>query len=991
MPAPESPAAEAALRVEFCLRKGRDHLNLAGLGLTELPPDFVKLTGLRYLDLTGNHLTVLPDEVCTFTELRWLGLNFNFFNSLPDQFGDLKRLERLYIRENRMKRLPESLGRLDSLVEIDLRGNRFSRLPASFSRLLARESPPLFFDLADNDSYLSVIATTGDTPEERRAALLQYLKDLNERSVTLRQGKLLLVGEGSMGKSTLLDALLDQPFIEQRKTTHGLEVKPVTFKRREDGWDGVLHCWDFSGQEAMRETHQIFFTTPAIYLLVWNHRIGEDHAKLEEWLTLIDQRTRGTAKVLIVAKEAAGRDAELKCADELGHKFEGLLLDDPFLKVDCKPPYRDGQITALRQRLATFSESAESGFNQEVPANWLTVQQRLLELRDEKPFMPWEEFEKECPKLDDVRRFAAAQNRLGTLVWIDNDRLRDWVILNPDWLSKAVGFVIENDKQRSQRLNVRVAEGGPSGIVSQSQMDAIWSSPPVEDKDLKLVFPDRLFSVFRAIMEQFDLSQPLRHPGSDLWHLVPNRLSERKPTAWESAWPTGLPVMHWRMELMNRDGTQPLSHWLVSFVFYRLMVRLHAEALGRENFMNAAHWRRGFMLAPLHQGFARVELRGNGFDIQAASHQPRDLWGIVRGALRVLLDELTHEQGFEDITVTELVSCPADCPRHGALRYYLEHQRVAVRAHSGKPGWKEAIFACGQCDRDLTAGELWDSRPGELPPSREDDLGEMKEQIADLSDMVRDTHGKITDMHRQFPALATQMSDSWHRLLRMENVQWDNAGHLEQLRRSMEHLPRHEELERLRGDIAGEVTRYLAALHAPERELPSLFSLVPDDGLPFPGKKWRLYLHCERTLLPVTWLQGTEGQGEFTIQEVPAWLSTGVGYLKGLCLALTVFNPVAGLFGALLPAEKIKAAAEAAGKLEKILDKLPAGEKGHAVHASDARQTPQQASGAALLWLHNFLKLEDRSAKLGLVQDRDKSTGTCCWVHPSQKFSSDET
>ena len=993
MPAHESPAAEAARRVAHCLHKGRDHLNLAGLDLTELPQDFVKLTGLRYLELKGNQLTKLPDEICTFTDLRWLGLNFNFLISLPDQIGNLKKLERLYLRENRMKQLPDSLGELESLLELDLRSNRFSKLPHSFRQLLLREDPPLFFDLADNDSQISVVASTGETPQERHAALLQYLTDLEKKSVTLRQGKLLLVGEGSMGKSTLLDALLDQPFIEQRKTTHGLEVRPVTFRKREDGWDGVLHCWDFSGQEAMRETHQIFFTTPAIYLLVWNHRIGEDHAKLEEWLTLIDQRTRGTAKVLIVAKEAAGRDAELKCADELQRQFGGtggLLLDDPFLKVDCKPPYRDGQIAALRQRLAAFSDSADSGFNQDVPANWQTLQQELLALRDEKPFMPWADFEKSCAKLGDVRRFAAALNRMGTWVWIDNERLRDWVILNPDWLSKAVGFVVENDKQRSQRLSVRVAEGGPSGIVSQSQMDLIWNNPPVEDKETKLVFPEPLFPVFRAIMEQFDLTQRLRLPGSsgDVWHLVPNRLAERKPDAWESAWPKKVPAMHWRMELLNSKGTQPLNHWLVSFIFYRLMVRLHAESLGRENFLHSAHWRRGFMLAPLHQGFARVELRGNGFEIQTASHQPRDLWGMVQGALRVLLDELIREQGFEDIKVIEQVSCPSDCPRLGAQRYYLEHHRLAVRAQSGKLGWQDVLFACDRCDREMTAGELWDNRPGEIRAAKQSEsLDEVRDQIADLAEMTRDVQGKVTDMHRQFPTLAMQMSDSWHRLLRMEAIQWDDAGHLEQLRISVEHLPRREELERLRGDIAGGVTRYLAALHAPERELPSLFSLIPDDGLAFPGKRWKLYLHCERTLLPVTWLEGTEGQGEFTLQEVPGWLTTSVSYLKGICLALTVFNPVAGLFGALLPAEKIKKAAEAAGKLEKCLDKLPVGAKGHTAHASDARQTPHEASGAALLWLHNFLKQENRTAKLGLVKDRDKGTGTCCWVHPSQQFS----
>ena len=68
---------EAEDRVAFCLRNGRDHLNLAGLELTALPKDFTKLDGLRYLDLTDNRLTELPEEIGGFRDLLWLGINDN--------------------------------------------------------------------------------------------------------------------------------------------------------------------------------------------------------------------------------------------------------------------------------------------------------------------------------------------------------------------------------------------------------------------------------------------------------------------------------------------------------------------------------------------------------------------------------------------------------------------------------------------------------------------------------------------------------------------------------------------------------------------------------------------------------------------------------------------------------------------------------------------------------------------------------------------------
>lgn len=34
----------------------------------------------------------------------------------------------------------------------------------------------------------------------------------------------------------------------------------------------TLNAWDFGGQREYRSTHQIFFTAPALYLVVWKPR-----------------------------------------------------------------------------------------------------------------------------------------------------------------------------------------------------------------------------------------------------------------------------------------------------------------------------------------------------------------------------------------------------------------------------------------------------------------------------------------------------------------------------------------------------------------------------------------------------------------------------------------------------------------------------------------------------------------------------------------------
>jgi GTPase SAR1 family protein len=40
----------------------------------------------------------------------------------------------------------------------------------------------------------------------------------------------------------------------------------------------TLNGWDFGGQRVYRPTHQLFFSAPAVYLVVWKPREGRSRA-----------------------------------------------------------------------------------------------------------------------------------------------------------------------------------------------------------------------------------------------------------------------------------------------------------------------------------------------------------------------------------------------------------------------------------------------------------------------------------------------------------------------------------------------------------------------------------------------------------------------------------------------------------------------------------------------------------------------------------------
>ena len=138
-----------------------------------------------------------------------------------------------------------------------------------------------------------------------------YLARLDDTSVVRREAKLLLVGEGGTGKSSLLRALRGQDFDAHLSSTHGVDVLPITLPCPDrDCVDLTLNVWDFGGQQIYHTTHQFFMTRRSLYLLVWNARGDTDQGRLDHWLRKIQVLAPGSP-VLLVATHSDERPADL--------------------------------------------------------------------------------------------------------------------------------------------------------------------------------------------------------------------------------------------------------------------------------------------------------------------------------------------------------------------------------------------------------------------------------------------------------------------------------------------------------------------------------------------------------------------------------------------------------------------------------------------------------------------------------------------------------
>jgi leucine-rich repeat kinase 2 len=101
----------------------------------------------------------------------------------------------------------------------------------------------------------------------------------------------MFVGLGSAGKTSLAMSLRDpksRPTLKEQvpEITDGIIIKDWMVDLQDQS-KLTFSVWDFAGQGIYLNTHQFFLGSRAVYLLVWNVRMGSEYSGLEFWLSSI--------------------------------------------------------------------------------------------------------------------------------------------------------------------------------------------------------------------------------------------------------------------------------------------------------------------------------------------------------------------------------------------------------------------------------------------------------------------------------------------------------------------------------------------------------------------------------------------------------------------------------------------------------------------------------------------------------------------------------
>ncbi len=610
-------------------------------------------------------------------------MNGKGLRHLPPEIGQLTNLEGLYLENSQLESLPPELGLLTNLVALDLVGNPLTSL-----------SP-------------EIVA-------QGTLAILTFLRDQLGESSRQWVSKLLLVGEGGVGKTSLLRALRGEEFDTGESTTLGIEIKPVELEHpTEANVTMQLNAWDFGGQEIYHATHQFFLTGRSLYLLLWNARLGFEQGKLYYWLDIIQSKAPNSP-VLIVATHTDERDAEIPMTDIRG--------EYPQVIGHCGISNKNGTgIDTLREQIRIAA--AQLPLMGEIwPLNWLNAANSIRYLRDERHITP--EYLQNLMEGHNIYGDSSAVlsqwlHDLGDIIYFKEDEeLNDMVILDPQWLTKYVYRVLESEE---------VTEG--LGIFTRDHMVEVWS-------DLDANLRDH----FLRMMETFDLSY--RTLEQREISIVVERISFEPPEGLAQTWAgIGQRVSPGKEISMTFDLNTTIPAGIPTWFIAR-----------QHRFTTHTHWRYGALLADSsdrkHMALIQVSPRDRRLQLTVRGPHPQNFFALLRDGLELTLARFPG--------MLDRIERSIPCPGHdGKACSFQFDYRSLERAIEHDPPVLD--IQCQQAFQEVSVPGLlfglhW-STAGEVIAKIDDlqaSMGEMQEEIlSELSELRALAQREFTNAFRR--------------------------------------------------------------------------------------------------------------------------------------------------------------------------------------------------------------------------------------------------
>ncbi len=572
-------------------------VDLRNCGLTEIPAelfDYPDLVNMNFgndpycPDDMKNKITSIPKDVINLKKLAKIDVENNTINHISEELSNLKELKHLNLKNNSLTDLPVKVANMSCLKELELEGNPFEMLPPE---IVARgiESVRNFYRELEEQDYLYEV-------------------------------KLIIVGEGRVGKTCLSKALIfDNYKLGDEESTEGININSWIIPKDDINKinpkiqrDFQINIWDFGGQEIYHSTHQFFLTKRSIYMLVTESRKEDSHDDFFYWLNIIKLLGDKSPVIMVLNKsDQPTKDLPIK---EYKETFNNIKA---FEKISLKEGYEE-TVKTFKNTVKHIASSLPH-IGSPLPKRWVEIRQEIeiLKLSGLNYISESEYFEickKHYRKEENALFLSDFFHDLGVFLHFRNDiDLKETVILNHEWITSGVYNILDDKKVINNK-----------GRFSNDDLIRIWSNDEHKNKIRELL------SLMKN--KKFDLCFEL--PNGE--YLVPRLLPVDEI---EHSWTTNNDNLkfEFRYKFMPKG------------ILARLIVKMNNDIFGDK------YWRYGVILQYENtQAIIKEKYFENKITIELSGHNKREYLFIIRKAINEI------HKDFNNIQVHEMVPCT--CP-----------------------------------------------------------------------------------------------------------------------------------------------------------------------------------------------------------------------------------------------------------------------------------------------------------------------------------------
>lgn len=569
-------------------------LDLKNCGLDRIPETVFNCSQLINIDLSNdsycddehkNKIENIPDDIRNLKNLKRLNLSNNQISYISPELSKLHKLNYLNLCNNNLTDISESIANMSSLKELCLEENPFDMLPPE------------------------IVARGID-------AIRNFYKELEEKDY-LYEVKLMLVGQGRVGKTCLSNALItDKYVLDEEESTEGININRWIIPQNEIAKvnadiqrDFKINIWDFGGQEIYHSTHQFFLTKRSIYLLVTESRKEDSHDDFFYWLNII--KLLGNKSPVIIVLNKCDQPTKELPINEFKENFVNVK---DFHKISLKAGYED-KLNNFKEALKKVATELPHIGNP-LPKVWVDIRNDLEKLKlDGKNYISEQEYLEICRthyRNEESALFLSDYfHDLGVLLHFKDDiDLKDTVILNHEWLTTGV-YKILDDREVIDK----------NGRFSIEDIRRIWADDEYKYKIRELIslMKNRKFDLcFELPNNEFLIPRllPVDEISHD-WHTSPENTK-----------------FEFRYKFMPKG------------ILTRLIVKLNADIYDNK------YWRYGVILKyDGTKAFVREKYFENKITIELTGTHKREYLFTIRKVIKEI------HKDYNKIKVSEMIPC----------------------------------------------------------------------------------------------------------------------------------------------------------------------------------------------------------------------------------------------------------------------------------------------------------------------------------------------